>query len=32
MTGRLSFFILALVIMAGYRPVNSQRTDSFNGF
>src|SRR5260370_37964223 len=32
MTGRISFVILTLVVLAGYQPVNSQRTDRFNGF
>jgi Cytochrome P460 len=35
MTGRISLFtfvILTLVVLAGYQSVNSQRTDSFNGF
>src|SRR5713101_4386046 len=38
MTGRISFVILTLVVLAGYRFVNSQKTSSpqsassFNGF
>ena len=32
MTRRISFLILAFVILAGSRPVRSQRATSFNGF
>jgi hypothetical protein len=32
MTGRVSFLILAFVILAGFQPVRSQRATSFNGF
>lgn len=32
MTGRISFVVLALVVLAGYQLINSQSTDSFNGF
>jgi len=32
MTGRISLVILTLVILAGYQPVNSQKTETFNGF
>ena len=32
MTRRISLVIFTLVVLAGYQSVNSQRTDSFNGF
>ena len=32
MTGRISFLVLAIVVLAGSQPVSSQRTASFNGF
>jgi hypothetical protein len=32
MTGRISFVILTLIVLANHRLLNSQRTDSFNGF
>src|SRR5260370_6397902 len=32
MVRRISFVILALAVLTGYQPVNSQKTDTFNGF
>jgi len=32
MIGRISIVILALVVLAGSHSVNSQKTDTFNGF
>lgn len=32
MIGRISIVILALIVLASYHSVNSQKTDTFNGF
>jgi hypothetical protein len=32
MLRRISFVILALAVLTGYQPVNSQKSDTFNGF
>src|SRR5260370_28603823 len=32
MVRRISFVILALAVLTGYQPVNSQKSDTFNGF
>ena len=32
MAGRISVVILALVVLAGFQPVSSQRANSFNGY
>jgi hypothetical protein len=32
MTGRIAFLFLAIVVLAGPQPVNSQRAENFDGF